>query len=81
MIPDIRDSFIRNFQEQQYQAMIEDINRSYQESLVFRLSETPLFLSDRFAQHLVSAAKEVLRPFSIQNFLLALQTRFHPACQ
>jgi hypothetical protein len=59
MIPDIREKFNAEFEQQTYDAFIKDINESYRHSLGFRVSETPLFLSDFLSNRLVEAAHEI----------------------
>lgn len=56
MIPDLRDKFNAEFRQQTYDAFTKDIDESYRHSLEFRVSETPLFLSDRLARKLIEAA-------------------------
>jgi hypothetical protein len=59
MIPHLREKFNAEFEQQTYNAFIKDIDGSYRHSLEFRVSETPLFLSDFLAKRLVDAAHEI----------------------
>ena len=61
MIPEIREKFNAAFDQRTYDAFINDIHTSNRESLVFRVSETPLFLSDEMARRLIEAAYDVIR--------------------
>ena len=61
MIPEIRQQFNANFDEKAYHAFVKDIYDSYRGSLVFRVGETPLFLSDDMTRMLVEAAHDVMR--------------------
>ncbi|MGH1361962.1 MAG: hypothetical protein ACRBF0_00305 [Calditrichia bacterium] len=60
MIESIRQAFIDAFDPAVYNQFIKDIHTSNQESLVFRVSESPLFLSDELTKKLISASKDVL---------------------
>jgi hypothetical protein len=60
MIPEIRKQYNSQFDPQAYRAFVEDMDRSYRGSLVFRVSETPLFLSEDLTQKLIEAAHEVM---------------------
>ncbi|HQV33791.1 MAG TPA: hypothetical protein PKV71_18035 [Calditrichia bacterium] len=60
MIAHLRKQFNADFQESQYQAIKDDINRDLDNSLVFRLSETPLFLDDDLTRRLIRAAYDVI---------------------
>ncbi len=68
MIPEIRDQFNAAFDQRVYEQFIEDIHRSNRNSLEFRVSETPLFLSDELRDRLVSAAYDVLRVVQQPDF-------------
>ncbi len=61
MLPELRAAFNAQFDPQAYQEIISDINRHYRNSLLFRLCETPLFLSEDFTRKLLHAADDVLR--------------------
>jgi len=60
MIPEIRDKFNAAFDQKRYEAFIQDIDRSYKNSLEFRVSETPLFLSGELTRQLIEASYEVM---------------------
>jgi len=59
MIPELRDKFNAEFRQQTYDAFIKDINDSYRHGMGFRVSETPLFLSDNLSRRLIEAAYDV----------------------
>ncbi len=68
MIPDFRESFNNTFDPAAYQACIDDINSNYRQSLIFRLSETPLFLSDKLSKRLIEAAHDVIAVLQEKDF-------------
>ncbi len=61
MISEIRKEFNARFNQKTYDAFIDDIHRSNRDSLVFRVAETPLFLSDNLTNMLIEAAHDVTR--------------------
>lgn len=70
MIPEIRAYFNQTFNPAAYQAMVQDIHLSNRQSLDFRISETPLFLSDEISQMLIDAANSVVRTIQTREFLI-----------
>jgi len=61
MIPEIREKFNVQFDQKTYNAFLEDIHRSNSDSLVFRVAETPLFLSNELRDQLIDAAYDVAK--------------------
>ena len=68
MLRDIREQFNRSFDEAQYIRMTDDIHLSNRESLMFRISETPLFLSREMNDMLVTAAHDVVASIQAPGF-------------
>ncbi len=46
MIPELRKKFNTEFTQEKYEAFLNDLNTSLKYPVDFRVSETPLFLSD-----------------------------------
>ena len=68
MIPEIREQFNTNFDQSKYDAFVADIHRNNRQSLVFRVCETPLFLSDALRDKLIEAANDVMRVVRMPDF-------------
>ena len=55
MIPEIRKKFNSEFTEEKYKAFLHDLNTSLKYPVDFRVSESPLFLSDDLKNKLLEA--------------------------
>ena len=60
MIPALRDAFNASFRQERYLAMLDDLNRAVACPADFRISETPLFLSEDLTRRLLEACDQVL---------------------
>jgi len=60
MIEPIRQAFLDAFDPAVYDRFVNDIHQNNHESLVFRVSESPLFLSDNLTDKLIAASMDVL---------------------
>jgi hypothetical protein len=69
MIPDLRRAYNAAFTEERYQAMVRDLERDAGCPSVFRISETPVFLSAELTRELVAAAHEVLAAVTSDEYL------------
>lgn len=59
MIPEIRKTFIEHFDNASYQRTLDIIENKYPGDLVFKVAETPVFLSDELVRLLEQAASEI----------------------
>jgi len=59
MIPELRKKFNSEFSERKYRKFLEEINTALKYPADFRISETPLFLSNEFYNELLSACNEL----------------------
>src|SRR3954470_1760935 len=69
MVPEIRRAYNAQFTEQRYQEMIRDLERDAGCPVDFRVSETPVFLSDRLTRQLIEAAHEVMAAVTSEEYL------------
>ncbi len=68
MIPEIRKKFNSEFTQNKYDNFLEDINSSLKYPCDFRISETPLFLSDEFAMELIIACNDLVEQIQSKEF-------------
>lgn len=68
MVPELRKKFNDNFSQQVYEKFVTDLNTSYKFPVDFRVSETPLFLSDEFTNEISSAANEIASIIQTDGF-------------
>jgi hypothetical protein len=73
MIPELRKKFNAEFTQQKYEAFINDLNTSFKYPVDFRVSETPLFLSDDLKNKLVKACDELCRQVTNPDFKLKMK--------
>ncbi len=60
MIESLRKKFNDQFTIERYKHFLEDIDQSIGKPVLFRIAETPVFLSEKFAEELKLAGKEIL---------------------
>lgn len=68
MIPEIREAFNARFDPHAYEAMVNEINSKYKNSLVFRVAETPIFLTNEFIQRLNIACSDILKVLMAKDY-------------
>jgi len=73
-----RAAFNQNFTQEAYDAFTKDVFAVAGGELLFRLCETPLFLSQEFSDELVAAATELVAPFLDAAFLKRLDAAVPP---
>ncbi|MCW9098194.1 MAG: hypothetical protein OQJ93_12485, partial [Ignavibacteriaceae bacterium] len=59
MIPELRKKFNSEFTQKKYEAFLKDLNTSLKYPVDFRVSETPLFLSEDLKNKLLHACDEL----------------------
>ena len=69
MVPDIRRAYNADFTQQRYEDMVRDLERDAGCPSIFRICETPLFLSERLTRELIAAAEEVLGFVTSEEYL------------
>ncbi len=61
MIPELREQFNNSFNEQAYRNFLNELNSLFRYPADFRVSETPLFLSDELNQKLIDACNDITK--------------------
>jgi len=73
MIPEIRKKFNSEFTEEKYKAFLDDLNTSLKYPVDFRVSESPLFLSDDLKNKLLKACDELCKQVTNPDFKLKMK--------
>ena len=60
MISTLRKNFNQQFSENKYESFIDDLNKTYDFEIAFRVAETPIFVDKFFKQKLFKAADEII---------------------
>lgn len=60
MITSLRETYNRQFTEQRYQSLIEEIVDTYGHRPPFRIAETPLFIDNTLRDHLLQACDDIV---------------------
>src|ERR1700760_3414674 len=60
MDPELRARFNADFTQARYEEMLRVANESERWPVDFRISETPIFLTDEFTAEVASAAEEIV---------------------
>ncbi|MEO8399504.1 MAG: hypothetical protein ABI550_06785 [Ignavibacteriaceae bacterium] len=68
MIPKLRKKFNNEFTQKKYEDFLEDLNSILKYPTDFRVSETPLFLSDEFKNELIKACNELVKQIQTKEF-------------
>ena len=69
MIPDVRRAYNAAFTEERYAAMVRDLERDAGCPSIFRISETPIFLSEALSRELIEAAHDVVAAVTSEDYL------------
>jgi hypothetical protein len=69
MVPEIRRAYNAQFTQQRYEEMLRDLERDAGSPVDFRVSETPIFLSESLTRELIAAAHEVLETVTSEEYL------------
>jgi hypothetical protein len=73
MIPELRKKFNSEFTQEKYEAFLNDLNTSLKYPVDFRISETPLFLSDDLKNKLLKACDELCKQVTSNDFKLKMK--------
>jgi hypothetical protein len=68
MDPELRARFNQDFSADKYAALLHCVNHTTRWPADFRLSETPIFLTDEFTREVVSAAEEIVGQTQTPDF-------------
>ncbi|GIK61037.1 MAG: hypothetical protein HND39_01075 [Ignavibacteriota bacterium] len=78
MIPELRKKFNQEFTQKKYDAFLKDINTSLKYPSDFRISETPLFLSDELIAKLLKACNELCMQVTSSEFKVKMRDAVPP---
>ncbi|MBL7925049.1 MAG: hypothetical protein JNL88_12685 [Bacteroidia bacterium] len=68
MIASIRSEYNNAFSEAKYRQFLEDMNRTFQYDIEFRVSETPVFIDKHFRKVLEEAGEEIVNVLTDPGF-------------
>src|SRR4051794_20540132 len=60
MDPQLRSAFNADFSAEKYDALLRCVNETERWPADFRISETPIFLTDEFTSEVIAAAEEIV---------------------
>src|SRR4051794_15677315 len=69
MDPQLRATFNADFSAEKYDALVRCVNETEKWPADFRISETPIFLTDEFTHEVVAAAEEIVRLTQTAEFV------------
>jgi len=73
MIPELRKKFNSEFTQEKYDAFLNDLNTSLKYPVDFRVSETPLFISDDLKYKLLKACDELCKQVTNPDFKVKMK--------
>jgi hypothetical protein len=68
MIKEFRQQFNKNFTEKKYQNFLNDLNSKHPNDIVFRVAETPIFISKDFITKMLDACESIVDVIAGDNF-------------
>lgn len=68
MIPSIREQYNRDFTQEKYQALVDDIAETFGHRPPFRIAETPIFIDRALKNHLIQACEDITDVIVQPNF-------------
>jgi hypothetical protein len=69
MIPSIREQYNRDFTQEKYQALVDDVADTFGHRPPFRIAETPIFIDRELKNHLIQACEDITDVIVQPNFL------------
>lgn len=69
MIPSIREQYNRDFTQEKYQALVDDIAETFGHRPPFRIAETPIFIDRTLKNHLIQACEDITDVIVQPDFL------------
>jgi hypothetical protein len=78
MIPELRKKFNAEFTLEKYESFLKDINTSLKYPADFRISESPLFLSNEFKIKLLQACDELCKQVTSNDFKIKMKDAVPP---
>jgi len=68
MINDLRQQFNQNFTEEKYKNFLADLNSKHPGDIIFRVAETPIFISKGFTKKIIDACEAIVDVIVDGNF-------------
>lgn len=68
MINDLRQQFNQNFTEEKYKKFLADLNSKHPGDIVFRVAETPIFISKGFTKKIIDVCEAIVDVIVDGNF-------------
>jgi hypothetical protein len=68
MIADIRKKYNEEFLQNHYEDFVKHLNNLYQQDVVFRITETPMFVDKKLKKELISACEQIIDVIVKPNF-------------
>lgn len=68
MIPELRKKFNTEFTYEKYKKFLEALDKEYNTEIEFRISETPVFITNEFRDELIKAADDILNFLQSDKF-------------
>ncbi|WP_367392442.1 hypothetical protein [Lewinella sp. LCG006] len=68
MIPSIREQYNRDFTQEKYQALVDDVAETFGHRPPFRIAETPIFIDRALKNHLIQACEDITDVIVQPNF-------------
>jgi hypothetical protein len=68
MINDLRQQFNQNFTEEKYKNFLADLNSKHPGDIVFRVAETPIFISKGFTKKIIDVCEAIVDVIVDGNF-------------
>ena len=68
MINDLRQQFNQNFTEEKYKNFLADLNSKHPGDIIFRVAETPIFISKGFTKKIIDACEAIVDVIVDRNF-------------
>jgi hypothetical protein len=79
--PQLRSQFNADFSAEKYAALVRCVNETEKWPADFRISETPIFLTDEFTDKVVAAAEEIVARVQTPEFVQHSETAIPPGLE
>lgn len=68
MVKELRQQFNTNYNDEKYKAFLDDLDSKYPGDILFRVAETPVFISTDFTKKIIDACEKIVDVIVDDNF-------------
>ncbi|MCF7559062.1 hypothetical protein L3X39_00310 [Sabulilitoribacter multivorans] len=76
MLDKYRNAFNSDFKQETYQALLNDVSQTFNYTPIFKIAETPIFISNDLKKRLINACHDIMSVINQPNFKTLTESAF-----